>query len=55
MWSASQLRADYRMLAVGLVPDRGEVDSEALLGLYEGLELVDALVGETVSDAEGIL
>ena len=45
------LGAHYLMLTVALVPHGHEVHAEALLGLYEGLELVDAFVCETVADA----
>jgi hypothetical protein len=40
------------VLAVGLVPYRDESDSEEFFGLDEGLELVHAFVGETVTHSE---
>ena len=46
------LGAHYLVLTVALVPHGNEVHAKALLGLDEGLELVDAFVCETVAYAE---
>jgi hypothetical protein len=47
------LGADDVVLAVGLVPDRGDVDAE-FLGFDEGGELGVRAIGETIADAEGV-
>ena len=48
------LRTHYLMFTVGLVPYRHEVHAEALFRLYQGLKLVDSLVGKTVAHAERV-
>ena len=44
--------AYYEMLTIGLVPDRGDLDS-TLGELLEGAELGFGLVGEAIADPEG--
>ena len=44
--------ADDEVFAVGLVPDRRDIDAE-FLGCNEGLELGMGTVGETIANAEG--